>query len=296
MTRSLTRRGFVGALGSLALAWPRLAGLRFGRVGLSSPGAADAPLRPISPGIQLYSVRSLLEKDFEGTLAALAGIGYREVEFDALFHHAPAVVRAMLDSNGLRAVGGHVDIPAITTTLDQTIADAKTLGEQYVVVPWIDEDERTRTGYQRIAETFNRAGEKLRESGLTLGYHNHWFEFAPLSGGAPGSPRCGYDILLAATDPALVVMELDLYWIRKGGQDPLRYFREYKDRFRLVHVKDMGTDGGMVDLGTGVIDWPVLLRAASEAGVRHFIAEHDTPRNPLAFARMAFNYLRSLQV
>jgi sugar phosphate isomerase/epimerase len=243
-------------------------------------------------GIQLYTVRELLAKDFEGTLAALSRIGYREVEFAGLFGRPAREVRAMLDRLGLQTPSGHVDMPAITDTLDQTIAEAKTLGHEYVIVPWIDEDARTASGYRRIAATFNRAGARLRAAGLTLGYHNHWFEFDPLA----GSPAtCGYDLLLAGTDPELVVMELDLYWIRKGGKDALQYFRTHPGRFRLVHVKDMGKDGSMVDVGQGVIPWPTVLHAARRAGVQHFLAEHDNPPDPLAFARATYAYLRSLR-
>ena len=250
----------------------------------------------LTPGLQLYSVRTLLEKDFEGTLAALADIGYRQVEFAGLYRHEPAAVRSILDRYRLRAIGGHVDLTAITDTLDQTITEARTLGYEFVVMAWIDEDKRTRAGYHGIAEALNRAGDKLRHAGLTLAYHNHLFEFAPLDPAPPGSPRCGYDILIADTNPDLVAFELDLFWIRKGGGDALAYFHEHPGRFRLVHVKDMAPDGAMVDLGRGAMDWPTLLRAASQAGVRYFIAEHDQPQDPLQFARTAFEYLSSLRL
>jgi sugar phosphate isomerase/epimerase len=266
------------AAGAAAAVWPFPSRPR---------GIHDLPL-----GIQLYTVRDLLATDFDGTLAALRRIGYREVEFAGLHGHPPGQVRALLDRLGLRAPGGHVGIPAITDGLDQTIAEARTLGLEYVIVPWIDEDARTATGYRRIAATFNSAGARLRAAGLTLGYHNHWFEFDPL---ADSPATCGYDLLLDGTDPELVVMELDLYWIRKGGKDALHYFRTHPGRFRLVHVKDMGTDGSMVDVGQGVIPWPTMLPAARQAGVRHFLAEHDNPPDPLAFARATYAYLRTLR-
>ena len=256
-------------------------------------GLQDRAAEPVlSIGIQLYTVRDLLSKDMEGTLAALARIGYQEVEFNGLFGRPARQVRAILDRHGLKAPAGHVGIPQITDTIDQTIADAKTLGHEYVVVPWIPEESRTPDGYHRIARTFNRAGARLRAAGLSLGYHNHWFEFDPLQ----ASSTCGYDILLQGTDPKLVFMELDLYWIRKGGKDALKYFRDFAGRFRLVHVKDMGPDGSMVDIGQGVIGWAELLEAAKHAGVRHFLVEHDDARDPLAFAQASFDYLRSLRL
>ena len=248
-------------------------------------------MSPTPIGIQLYTLRDLLDTDLEGPLAALRQIGYTEVEFAGLHGHPAREVRAILDRVGLKAPGGHVGIPEITTTIDQTIADAKILGYQYVICPWLPEDSRTPDGYRKIGDSFNQAGEKLRAAGLTLGYHNHSFEFEPVGGG----PACGYDLLLRATDPKLVVMELDLFWIRKGGKDPLVYFKNHPGRFRLVHIKDMAADGAMVDVGQGVIDWPELLSAARRAGVKHFLVEHDEPKDPLAFAKTSFQYLHTLR-
>jgi sugar phosphate isomerase/epimerase len=250
--------------------------------------SAAPPLRPL--GIQLYSVRHLCETDLAGTLRALAQIGYREVEFAGLHGHSPREVRAMLDGAGLAAPSGHVGIPDITDRIEQTIEDAKTLGHHYLIVAWLPEEVRNPEGYARYAETFNRAGRRLRQAGLALGYHNHWFEFDRLADG-----RRGYDILLQETDPKLVAMELDLYWIRKGGGDAADYFRRHHHRFQLVHIKDMGPDTGMVDVGAGVIDWPALLAAAAKAGVRHWFVEHDEPKDPLAFARTSFEYLNRLK-
>lgn len=274
---SWTRRELLGALGGLALG-----GLPWRR------SVARPPDQPL--GIQLYTVRELLSRDFEGTLANLARIGYWEVEFAGLHGQRARDVRAMLDRLGLRAPGAHYGLPDIQDTLDRTIAEAKALGLEYVIVPWLPEDSRTRGGFARIAETFNKAGEKLRAVGLRLGYHNHDFEFAELKGGG-----IGYDVLLEKTDPALVWMELDLFWIRKGGRDALRYFRSYPDRFRLVHIKDMAADGSMTDIGMGAMDWAGLLGAARQAGVRHFIAEHDAAADPLRFAKTSFEYLSALK-
>ncbi|HXI21610.1 MAG TPA: sugar phosphate isomerase/epimerase [Gemmatimonadales bacterium] len=282
-TAALTRRDF---LGSCAAAW---------LAGPSLLPRSDGPGRfPFPVGIQLYSVRNSLDHDFEGTLAALGGIGYREVEFAGLHGHEAGPVRRMLDRYHLRATSGHYDLSEITDKIDETIATARTLGHRFVICPWLDEDNRTRDGYARMADIFNRAGERFRRAGFGFGYHNHQFEFTALPGGGPGVPATGYDILLARTDPDLVKMELDLYWVRKGGGDALDYFHRFPHRFRLVHVKDMGTDGSMVDVGAGVIDWSTLLRAARTAGVRHYFVEHDDPKDELAFARVSYQYLAGL--
>jgi sugar phosphate isomerase/epimerase len=275
------RRDFLASMTALALG------------GISAPGrtARRPTTPPVHLGIQLYTLRDLLQADPEGTLGALARDGYREVELAGTYGRPAAEFRAILDRVGLKAPSGHVDIPAVTSKIDQTIADAKTLGHHFVVVPWLPEDARTADGYARMAETFNRAGERMKQAGLALGYHNHWFEFADLDGS-----RCGYDILLEKTDPRLVTMELDLFWIRKGGRDAMAYFARYPHRFQLVHVKDMANDGAMVDVGQGAIDWPHLLTTARKAGVRYFFVEHDEAGDPLAFARNSLAYMQRLRL
>jgi sugar phosphate isomerase/epimerase len=242
-----------------------------------------------SPGIQLYTLRALLEKDTEGTLAALAKMGYTEVELAGTYGKTPAAFRAILDRVGLKAVSGHCGIPDVTTGLEKTIADAKTLGQKYVVVASLPDDMHSTAGYQKAALQMNAAAVRLKREGLHLGYHNHDIEFAPIDG-----PRHGYDILLAETDPKLVVFELDLFWIRKARGDALATFKQHKGRFRLVHIKDMAADGAMVDVGQGAMDWATLLKAAKKAGVTEFFVEHDEVKDGLAFAKSAFDVISRL--
>jgi sugar phosphate isomerase/epimerase len=282
--RTVDRRGFLGAASAFLIG------------GLSVTHGLDRlvalpPNRPTLLGIQLYTLRELLQRDFEGTIRQLAEIGYREVEFAGLYGLQATDLRRVLDRHHVAAPSGHYDIAAVTENLDQTIAEARTLGHRYVVVAWIPDEARTPEGYAGVADTFNQAGEKLKKAGLSLGYHNHSFEFKPIEGG-----RLGYDILLQRTEPDLVTMELDLYWIRDGGQDALRYFADYPGRFRMVHIKDMASNGAMVDVGKGAMDWPVLLAAARKAGVEHQFVEHDEPPDPIAFARTSYRYLSGLKI
>jgi sugar phosphate isomerase/epimerase len=247
-----------------------------------------------SIGIQCWTVRDLLEKDFEGTLAALAHTGIREVElFGGLYARKATEIRAILDRHGLTAPSGHVGLPEVTDTLDQTIENAHTIGQRYVVVASFPEELHTADGYARAAATLNTAGEKLHAAGLTLGFHNHEDEFKPLGDGT--TPPIGYDILLAEADRHLVVMELDIYWMRKGGRDPLAYFANHPGRFHMLHVKDMAADGQMVDVGAGNTDWKAIFKHARAAGVRHYFLEHDEPKDPLAFARSGAEYLKRLR-
>jgi sugar phosphate isomerase/epimerase len=231
-----------------------------------------------------------MKSDSAGTLAAIARIGYTEVEFATLFGHSAAELRSMLDRNGLRAVAGHVDIAEIRTDWPKLAADAHTLGWKWIICPWIDQADRTPDGYRRLAAEFNRAGAAARSEGLRFGYHNHDFEFKPFADGS-----LPYDLLLAELDPALVDLELDLYWIAKGGRDPLQYFERFPGRFPLLHVKDMTASGGMTNVGSGTIDFAKIFAESGRAGTGHFLVEHDEPRNPIADITTSFNYLKALR-
>jgi sugar phosphate isomerase/epimerase len=127
---------------------------------------------------------------------------------------------------------------------------------------------------------------------MQLTYHNHAFEFAAVDGRVP------YDILLERCDPRFVAFEMDLYWITKGGRDPLAYFARWPGRFPLVHVKDSAgaPEHRMVDVGDGRIPWPAIFARRQQAGIRHSFVEHDNPADPLTSVRRSYAYLRSLEV
>ncbi len=280
------RRDFLARLGGLGA----LAALGPLAVREESRGSA------LRFGIQLYAVRDVIKDDVPGTLTALGEMGYREVELAGLYGKTAGEFRAALRAAGLVSPSSHLGLPALTDHVDQTIADAKVLGHQYLIFPGVDDDTHDPAQYRQLAETLNRAGAACRRAGLTVGYHNHSVEFSPYAGAGSGREGCGYDTLLRLTDPKLVVFEMDLYWVRHGGGDALRYLSEHKGRFRAVHVKDMAADGSMVDVGAGVMDWKTLLRAARGAGVSHFFTEHDDAKDELAFARASAEYLKHLRL
>jgi sugar phosphate isomerase/epimerase len=258
------------------------------RVGGSGGGRRTPALERI--GIQLYTVRELMTRDAAGTLEKLATIGYKEVEFAGLYGKSARQMRALLDRYGLTAPSSHIGTAEMRGDWERTLADAATLGQRYITCAWIDERERTLNGYREVAELFNRSGEAARKAGLQLCYHNHDFEFARLGDTVP------YDLLLRDCDPKLVKMEMDIYWLVKGGRDPLEYFQWYPGRFPLVHVKDMDASGKMVDVGKGVIGFRGIFEHAKQAGIEHSFVEHDEPKDPLATARASYEYLRTLEV
>jgi sugar phosphate isomerase/epimerase len=259
----------------------------------SDPFPARQNRRIARPGLELYTVRGLMKDDFEGTLAKVAAVGYKEVEFAGYFDHSPKQVRAAIDKHGLTSPSCHISYDVVEKHLPEAIESAKIIGQSYLICPWIDESQRKDAGgWKRAAELFNRAGETCRKSGITFGYHNHNFEFAPdaaLGGKMP------YDFLLAETDAHLVKMEMDLGWIHVGGQDPLKYFKEYPGRFPLVHVKDFKKDGTMENVGQGEIDWKRIFEHSGEAGIKHYFVENDNAAKPLDDIRVSYEYLAALR-
>ncbi len=246
-------------------------------------------------GIQLYSLRRELAKNFEGTLARVAEIGYSEVEFAGYYDRTPAQVKAVLQRIGLSAPSAHVPISLLRESWAKTLDEARIMGHRYLIVPWIPDEERTTVdGMIRVAELFQKAGAEAKAAGVRLGFHNHDVDFKPIGGGGEKVP---YDILLEKTDPGHVAFELDLYWITKAGRDPLAYFTRYPGRFELVHVKDSGgpPEDRMVDVGRGTIDFKRIFARRREAGIHHFFVEHDDPPDPFGFAQASYTYLRGLE-
>jgi sugar phosphate isomerase/epimerase len=240
-------------------------------------------------GVQLYSVRDLMKKDFAGTLEKVAKIGYKEVEFAGYFDNKPEDVRKLLDGLGLKAPAVHVSIDVLRDSLDATLATSKIIGHQYIVCPWLSPADRTLEKYKEHAALFNKVGEACQKAGIQFAYHNHEFEFEAQDGKIP------YDMLLADTDPKLVQMELDLFWIRKGGQETLAYFEKHPGRFPLCHVKDMTADQKMVDVGAGTIDFAKIFAQSKQAGLKHYFVEHDEPSNPLQSITASYQHLKQLK-
>lgn len=269
--------------------------------------ASAATHRIAKVGMQLYTARDAMKTDFDGTLAKVAAIGYKEVEFAGYFGHTPKQVRAAIDKNGLAAPSCHVDYAVVEKKWDETIEAAHTIGHRFIVCPWIDESQRkSADGYKRAADLFSKAGEISKKAGIQFAYHNHTFEFQsdPNLGG-----KMPYDFLLESSDPNNVKMELDLCWISVAGKDPLAYFSRYPGRFPLVHVKDMkelpkGAEGptanpdkempSMTEVGSGVIDWKRIFAKADQGGIQHFFVEHDTPKDAFASLATSYAYLAKL--
>ncbi|MFL5581305.1 MAG: sugar phosphate isomerase/epimerase family protein [Gemmatimonadaceae bacterium] len=306
-TASLSRRDFVRLIGagSAGLAAglaacsraTEEAAVNAAASGASASGsmasaAVSGNADPTPLGIQLYTVRNALQADPAGVLMELGRIGYREVETAGTAGKTAAEFRAMMTRAGLTSPAGHYPIERMRSDMAGVIAEARTLGQRWIVCPWLGEDARTAAGYRALAADLNTAGAAARDAGMRVAYHNHDFEFRTPEGGR------GFDTLLAETDSALVDFEMDLYWITKAGGRPLDYFAKYPGRFPLVHVKDMSASGAFADVGAGTIDFAGIFAQAGRGGVQHYFVERDdapSAADPLASARASFTALRRLR-
>lgn len=242
------------------------------------------------PGIQLYSVRQQMAKDFEGTLAAVREAGYLEVESAALPKKSAAEIRKALDKAGLKCVSSHRSFADVTKDLDATTEFEKTIGVSYIIcpgpgrknppVPGQKVGPLTLDDWKYNAEEFNKTGEKLKNAGLTFGYHNHWVEFAPIDSKVP------YEELLTLCDPDKMTFEMDLGWVKVAGQDPIALMKKYPHRFSMFHVKDFHLppnisfatheSAKVTELGRGSIDYrPIFAQAGENQKITHAFVEQE---------------------
>ena len=281
----MSRRGFLGvaAAGVAAAVIPKSAESL-----VPSPESLLRSPQPI--GLQLYTVRDLMQKDVQYTLKQVAGVGYREVEFAGLFDKKATTVAKWLRENKLTSPSSHVPLDRLKNSIQAVVDECHTLGNDFIVCPFIDESMRkSADDWRRIGGDFNKVADQVQRAGMRFAYHNHDFEFKQLPSG-----EMGYDILLNECDPKLVKMELDLFWITKGGQDPLAYFAKWSGRFPLVHVKDMTGAGEMANVGQGKIDWNKIFAKRREAGIEHFFVERDNPKSPIEDIKVSYDYLSKL--
>ncbi|MBC6109643.1 sugar phosphate isomerase/epimerase family protein [Pedobacter fastidiosus] len=239
-------------------------------------------------GLQLYSLRDELPKGVKETIEKVGKAGFSEVETygfsikDQFWGFSPSDFKKLLDANGLKAVSGHYGLGTYlsdgnTDELKAAIEAAKVLGSEYVTIPWLDPSVRTNAeDYKKLALKINVAGKMCKDAGLRLAYHNHNFEFEKQG------DTTGYEILLKETDKNLVDFELDLYWVVRSGNDPLKLFKENPGRFTMWHVKDMDkTDPSLnAEVGTGSINFKPIFAEAKLSGMKHFFVEHETNYKP----------------
>jgi len=252
-------------------------------ISLVRPGAIFAAPLSLPVGLQLYTLRDYIGKDVKGVLAKVAKAGYREVETygyskeKGFWGLSSKEFAAVLKANGLSTSSGHYEMSSFMSdgnaeALRSYIEAAKICGQTYIVVPHLDEKLRkTPDDFKALADKLNKAGEMCKAAGLKLAYHNHDFEFAPVGG------TTLYNVLLSETQPALVEFELDLYWVVRAGQDPIKLLDAHPKRFTMWHIKDMdrAQPEHNTEIGAGTIDFTKIFQHANAAGLKHIFMEQE---------------------
>lgn len=242
--------------------------------------------------LQSYTIREALAKDYVGALRQVASIGYRGIELGMPPEGMTvSQQKALLDQLSLKVVGTHAGFDSFSFDVNE-IADYLEAvdGEKYVAISMRFD---TKQDVLDKAKQLNRIGEEFRKRGITFLYHNHNWEFIKFDG------EYALDILLRETDPELVQTELDTYWIKRGGEDPVTYLRQYKGRAPLLHIKDVepGEEQFFAEIGEGILDFKAIASAAEEIGVKWLIVEQDlSRRNPFESLQISYHNLKQLGI
>lgn len=241
-------------------------------------------VKPI--GLQLYTLRRPFSEDPMGTLERIREIGYDAVEFAAPLTMDFDAFGSRMRDIGLNCPSAHVGLVDMAERPKDVLRMAKALGCRFIVMPYVEPDRRD---WPKVTAALTAFARQAKDEGFRVGYHHHDFEFETTGGRRP------FDILLAELDPDLVHFELDVYWLKKAGEDPKPVIEKLRGRAKLLHLKDMTPDGGMTDVGAGTLDFPSLLAAADAAGVEHCFVEHDFPPKPYwPSVEASLRYLRGL--
>lgn len=263
--------------------------------------------------LQLYSVRDDMENDFLGTLKKVKKMGYDGVEFAGLYGHTAEEVKKMVEDADLTPISAHVPFADMKNN-PELLEEYAFIGCKYVVIPHLGDEYRPgREKYDEFKEDVKKLGKKARSLGMSLGYHNHDFEFEKLGG------EYILDIMYKDSAPEDLMTQLDTCWVNVGGVDPADYIRKYNGRVEIIHLKDfvgqksenmyglIGVDDGkgkgkseefeLRPVGYGVQNFPEILKAAEDVGAKWVVVEQDSPsmgKTPLECAEMSINYLKSL--
>lgn len=286
------RRNFIKFTGAAAT------GLALSNLAGNSLFAAETT-KPFSQfGIQLYTLRDVIPADPKGVLKSLASFGYKQIEsyegakgmFWGMSH---TDFKKYMDDLGMKIVSSHCDI---NKDFEKKAAEAAAIGMKYLICPYKG-PQKSIDDFKRFADEFNQKGEICKKNGIRFAYHNHDYSFKTLDGQNP------QEVMMNGTDSSLVDFEMDIYWVVAAGVDAEAWFKKYKNRFRLCHVKDRsknpGTDNGKnsVDLGTGSIDWTKILKTAKKNGMQYYIVEQEAYPNgsSLEAAKVDAAFMKTLK-
>jgi sugar phosphate isomerase/epimerase len=256
-------------------------------------------------GLQLYSLRETFKTDPAAALDKAKAFGFKTAELYSSLPLSPEQLKPMLAERGITVVSGHFGYDAMKKDVNEVVKAAQTVGVKYAGVAWIPHEVGNfgTADVQRAAADFNTFGEAFKKAGIQFFYHVHGYEFRPI---AEGATETFFDQLAAATNPDLVAFEMDVFWVVQPGADPVKLLEKYPNRWPLMHLKDIrkGARTGVftgkapltddVALGTGMVDWPTLLRTAAKTGVKHYFIEDESP-TVLEQIPASLKYLESLR-
>lgn len=297
----ITRRKFFQNTGAIALSTLILPSISNGRNWLTDQDLGLKNIKAI--GLQLYSVKDVLEKDLKGTLEQISKMGFKEIESypgsrGHYYGMEPKEFSAMLNGMGLKLISSHFGSgtregkaetwhqATMLNKFDELAGKVTETGQQYLTCSWMEKSLRnTPDDLKRTAELFNTIGEKCKKAGLQFAYHNHAFEFDKVG------DSLIYDFMLDHTDPKMVQWEMDIFWLVAAQHDPADYFKKYPNRFPLGHVKDMDKldKKKNTEIGNGSIDYAKILKEGKKAGMKHFIVEQESFTRP-SIESMEINY------
>ncbi len=263
--------------------------------------------------LQIYSVRKDASSDLRSTLEKVKKMGYAGVEFAGLYGNAPEDIKKMCEEIGLVPISAHVPYRDMVADPEKVLADYETIGCKFVAIPYLGEEDRPGTeNFPKVIENAKLIGKVAKEKGMQLLYHNHDFEFATING------KYALEVLYDEVDADLLKTELDTCWVNVGGEEPAAYVRKFSGRAPVVHLKDFFGEKSddMYELigiekkaparpanfefrpvGSGVQNFPEILKAAEDAGAEWVIVEQDQPSmglSPLECAEKSREYLKTL--
>ncbi|MFT6866773.1 MAG: sugar phosphate isomerase/epimerase [Cyclobacteriaceae bacterium] len=244
-------------------------------------------------GLGLYTVRDQMMEDPISTLKKVAEIGYAKIETanysdGKCYGFSAKDFRSIVEDLGLESTSGHYSSQVFHESFDQLLEFLVESNQQYAVFPYLTPEQRISLDqYKGYAEVLNRCAEKAKSANVTVCYHNHDFEFIELEGEKP------MDVILRETDPKLVQIELDLYWISKVGLDPIDFFEQNKGRIPLWHMKDMANtpEQEFAEVGEGIIDFKSIMANKDISGMKHFFVEQDKSDDPMKSIALSYNNL-----
>jgi len=278
------------------------------QAGLMTAGIMFAPSllsaktnRPF--GLQLFAFRDQLPTDVKNIIPKIALAGYKQVEpfgyskKNGFWGLSAAEFKKLLDDNGLTAPSGHYSLDTFFTSgdpaeVEQAIEAAKILGHKYLVIPYLAEQFRnTPKAMEDTVNKINLLASRVYEAGLKTAYHNHDFEFKNIGG------KRLFDMLLTDSNSDQLDFEMDIYWVIRSGEDPIKWFETYPDRFKLIHIKDIDKANPALntEIGTGSIDFKPILRKARNSGVKYYIMEQENFKiDPFVSIEKSISYLREI--